>query len=270
MPIYMDRHAVENATPERLAEDHRADLEVQSDFGVDCFTYWFDQQRQSVFCLMEAPSREAVQDMHRASHGQVASEIIEVDPAVVAAFLGRTRDPVGVEREPVREPAFRVIMFTDMANSTDITRQLGDDAAFELLQTHNGIIRSALRAQGGREVDRAGDGFLSSFASVARAVECAISIQQSFRAHNGANAEIPIRVRIGLGAGEPVADGDTLFGSTVNLTARICARAQPEQILVASVVRDLCVGKPFSFKEHGEVELRGFPEPVRLHEVDWL
>jgi class 3 adenylate cyclase len=269
MPIYMDRHALEGVTAEELAAAHQQDLKVQSKYGCKCFTYWFDEPRQSVFCLIEAPSREAVQDMHRAAHGILANRIIEVDRSRIDGFLGRLTDPHGEEHAPIREPAFRAIMFTDIANSTDITNRLGDNAAFTLQRAHHGIIRQALREHEGREVDHAGDGFLSCFGSVFKAVECAISIQRALLKFNGASPPAPIQVRIGLGAGEPVADGDALFGSTINLTARICARSQPEQILAAPVVRDLCAGKLFTFKEHGQVDLKGFPEPVLLHEVDW-
>ena len=269
MPIYMDRHAAEGATPEALAAAHQQDLKHQSRYGCKCFTYWFDENRQSIFCLIEAPSRQAVQDMHRAAHGLMANQIIEVDRSNVTAFLGRLTDPQNVEREPIREPAFRAIMFTDMANSTEITNQIGDRAAFELLREHHTVIRQALRDHDGREVDRAGDGFLGCFSSVFKAVECAISIQKAFRNFNNAGPPVPVQVRIGLGAGEPVAEGDALFGSTINLTARICARSQPEQILAAPVVRDLCIGKLFTFRDHGQVELKGIREPVLLYEVDW-
>jgi class 3 adenylate cyclase len=76
-------------------------------------------------------------------------------------------------------------------------------------------------------------------------------------------------VRIGLGAGEPLTDGQGLFGSTVNLTFRICNAAAPGQILAARVVRELASGRTFTFERHGEVALNGFPEPVELHEVVW-
>lgn len=269
MPIYMDRHAAEGATPEALAAAHQQDLKVQARYGCKCFTYWFDESRQSIFCLIDAPSRQAVQDMHGAAHGLMANQIIEVERSNVMSFLGRLADPQGAEQTPIREPAFRAIMFTDIANSTDITNRLGDDAAFTLQRDHHSIVRQSLRQHEGREVDHAGDGFLSCFSPVAKAVECAINIQKAFRSFNDAGPAAPIKVRIGLGAGEPVADGDALFGSTINLTARICARSQPEQILAAPVVRDLCVGKLYKFKEHGQVELKGFPAPVLLHEVDW-
>jgi adenylate cyclase len=80
---------------------------------------------------------------------------------------------------------------------------------------------------------------------------------------------MPFRVRIGLNAGEPVAEEQDLFGTAVQLARRICDRAEPDQILVSNVVRELAAGKGFLFSDHGDVELRGFEDPVRLYEVRW-
>ncbi len=270
MPIFMDRHDIRDATAEGVAAAHAEDLRIQSKYACRCFTYWFDEHRGTVFCLIEAPSAAAVRDMHHASHGLIPNQIIEVDQSMVAGFLGRVADPDNVAVDPVRETGFRSIMFTDMANSTDITNSLGDDAALAVLNKHHAIIRQALLDHDGREVDRAGDGFLTCFTSVSRAVSCAITIQREFDSYNNSVAErVRILVRIGLGAGEPVADGDALFGSTVNLTARICAHAEPGQILASRVISELCAGKNFAFRPYRAVSLKGFPDPVQLDVVEW-
>ena len=267
MPIYMDRHDIEGATAEAVAEAHREDLRVQHKHGCKTLTYWFDESRGTAFCLIEGPTADAVQSMHREAHGLVPNEVMEVDVATVAQFLGRVTDPLG--SGPVQEPAFRAIMFTDMADSTRLTNALGDDAAFELLQRHHEIVLAKVAEHDGSEVDRAGDGFLLSFSSVAKSVACAIDIQRELKSQNIEEPQTPIRVRIGIGAGEPVTDGKALFGSIINLTARICAHAQASQILAASVVRDLCTGKGFSFHGRGAITFKGFDEPIDLHEVAW-
>ena len=77
-----------------------------------------------------------------------------------------------------------------------------------------------------------------------------------------------VRVRIGLNAGEPIAEDDDYFGSAVQLAARVCDRAEPGQILVPQVVRDLCRGKGFRFQDLEEATLKGFDEPVRLFVVN--
>jgi class 3 adenylate cyclase len=76
-------------------------------------------------------------------------------------------------------------------------------------------------------------------------------------------------VRIGICAGEPVEEDQRLFGSTVQLTSRICDKAEHDQILVAPVIRDLCIGKQFSFTDQGESALKGFDQPLRMYEVHW-
>ena len=87
--------------------------------------------------------------------------------------------------------------------------------------------------------------------------------------HSETNPEAPIRVRIGLNAGEPVAEEADLFGTTVQLAARVCAQAEPGQILASNVVRELAAGKHFLFSDQGHVALRGFEDPARLYEVRW-
>jgi class 3 adenylate cyclase len=271
MPLFMDRHDVRDATAEAVAEAHQRDLRVQARHACKTLTYWYDEQRGTAFCLIEAPTAAAVRALHREAHGLIPNVIIEVNPSAVSSFLGRVTDPESAAGEPIREAGFRAIMFTDMANSTQITNSLGDAKAQTILTKHHEIVRQALLAHEGREVDRAGDGFLTCFASVSQAVTCAVTIQRDFQSYNYSGAlAIEILVRIGLGAGEPIVDGDALFGSTVNLTARICASADPGQILAARVVRELCSGKSFTFRRYGEVHLKGFPDPVELHEVDWL
>ena len=76
-------------------------------------------------------------------------------------------------------------------------------------------------------------------------------------------------VRVGLNAGEPIAEDDDLFGTAVNRAARITATAKGGEILVANVVRELAEGKDILFADRGEANLKGFDESVRLYEVRW-
>jgi class 3 adenylate cyclase len=160
------------------------------------------------------------------------------------------------------------ILFTDMEGSTTLTQRLGDARAQDVLHTHNAIIRDALKAHEGSETKHTGDGIMASFASASRALECAIAMQRAFAHHND-SAEEPIRVRVGLNAGEPIAEEKDLYGTAVQLAARICAQAQPGQILASDVVRQLAAGKSFLFADKGEATLKGFEDPVRLYEVRW-
>lgn len=138
-----------------------------------------------------------------------------------------------------------------------------------LFRTHDRIIRRALDLHGGQEVKHTGDGIMASFASVQGALAGAIAIQQGLDEHNGSHPGSPLRVRIGLSAGEPVEEGDDLFGAAVQLAARVCGHAEPGTIQVARVVRDLAIGKGFAFGPEHEASFKGFPVPVSLCEVTW-
>ncbi len=169
---------------------------------------------------------------------------------------------------------FATILFTDMESSTATTQRLGDAKAQELVRVHNSAVRGALAEHGGSEIKHTGDGIMASFTSASSGVACAVAIQRALESHNQAEGPGPatlgpVRVRIGLNAGEPVAEDSDLFGTAVQLASRICDRAVPGEILASNVVRELVAGKGFLFSDLGETELRGFEDPVRIYEVGW-
>jgi class 3 adenylate cyclase/pimeloyl-ACP methyl ester carboxylesterase len=167
--------------------------------------------------------------------------------------------------ESVEPSAFRTILFTDVEGSTALTQRLGDAEARNLLREHERITRGVLAAHGGTEVKTMGDGFMASFGSVTKAVECAVALQRAFVEREGE----PLSVRVGLNAGEPIEEDGDLFGATVILASRIAAKAEGGEILVADTVRGLCSGKGFVFADRGEFVAKGFEEPVHAYEVNW-
>jgi class 3 adenylate cyclase len=273
MALFMDIHRLEGATCDAVAKAHLADLEVQERHHVRYLSYWFNEQAGKAFCLVEAPTPEAAIAVHREAHGLVADEIIEVEGRTVQAFLGQSeQSSTGAALQAgggVLDTGFRTILFTDMEGSTTITQRLGDAEALKLLRGHDAIIRDALAPRGGREVKHTGDGIMAAFLSASSAIDCAIAIQRAFDRHNQGHVGQPIHIRIGLSAGEPVEDDADLFGASVQLAARACAKARPEQILVSNVVAELCIGKPFVFVDLGDSVVKGFEKPVRFHEVLW-
>jgi hypothetical protein len=79
MPLYMDVHKkVDGLTAQAVAQAHEKDLETQGKHGVTCLKYWYNEDEGTVFCLCDAPSKEAAEAVHREAHGLVADEIIEV------------------------------------------------------------------------------------------------------------------------------------------------------------------------------------------------
>lgn len=179
-----------------------------------------------------------------------------------------TEDAAAAAVQPAAH-AFQAILFTDMERSTANTQRLGDASAQDLVRTHNTVVRDALRSHGGREIKHTGDGIMAAFHSASSALSCAIDVQRVVASMNDADANAASRLKIGLNAGEPVAEDDDLFGTAVQLARRICDHAAPEQILVPEGVRHLVAGKNFLFADCGDTILRGFEDPVRLYEVRW-
>ena len=176
----------------------------------------------------------------------------------VSSFLDEEATSADGSSEPVG--AFQTILFTDLESSTALTQRVGDEAAQDVLQGHNTAVRGALEASGGREVKHTGDGIMASFPSAVSAVEASLAIQRELEGGE-------VRVRIGINAGEPIAEDDGLFGTAVQLAARITDRAEPGQVLVSRVVMDLCAGKTLEFTSAGDATMKGFDEPIALYAV---
>jgi len=275
MPLYVDVHNLSGVTPEDIAKAHLADLTTQGKHGVQYLKYWAHQNCDKVYCLVEAPTAEAASQVHREAHGLVAEKIIEVTPEIAEAFLGGGGvNPAGAALVPggttaALDPGIRTVLFTDIVDSTALTQDAGDEAAMELIHAHDQIVRNALADSKGREVKHTGDGIMAAFVSAAAAIRCATQIQRDLAKRNEENSEQPLKVRIGVAAGEPVEHHQDLFGSTVQLAARLCGQAMPDQILASNVVAELCVGKRIIFQDVGEFTLKGFQHPVRAHAVAW-
>jgi class 3 adenylate cyclase len=269
MPIFLDRHDLRGLTAADVAEAHRKDLELQDHYGVRFLTYWFDDTRGTAFCLIEAPDIHTAMRVHDEAHGNIARDVIEVDLSAVEAFLGRVSDPVPVvaDSKVTVDPAMRTIMFTDIVDSTGMTARLGDVRAVEMVRAHDALVRRALHHRGGREVKHTGDGIMASFDDAVAGVECARAIQLAFDAFNLASRE-KLQVRIGLDAGEPVADSNDLFGATVQMAARLCQCAEPETIVVSAAVSELLSDRILLIGL-GSRALKGFAQPVPVFEVVW-
>jgi class 3 adenylate cyclase len=166
-------------------------------------------------------------------------------------------------------PRIMTILFTDMVGSTDLTQSRGDVAAQDLVRRHNSIVRAALAEFSGREVKHTGDGIMASFASAANGVEAAVAIQKATAAHNQKHRDLPLHLRIGINAGEPIEEEDDLFGTTVQLAARVCANSGVDEIYCTNVVRELSAGKSLTFVPRGDHDLKGFKQKVQLFEVLW-
>ena len=149
-------------------------------------------------------------------------------------------------------------MFTDIVDSTAMTARLGDERSVEMVRAHDSIVRRSLKNANGSEVKHTGDGIMASFTKTINAVNCARSILSSLETFNMASAE-KLNLRIGMDAGEPVADSNDLFGSTVQLAARLCAAADKNSIFVTEAVRAFA-SSAAEMIGRGTREMKGFSQ----------
>lgn len=164
--------------------------------------------------------------------------------------------------------ALRIILFTDVEAHSAMIQALGDVRGRDVLREHERVTRAALREFGGNEMKSMGDGFMASFTSAQQALRCAISLQQTFHAARPVHGHL-LRIRVGLNAGEPIAEGDALFGESVNVAERIAGLAHGGEILASQVVRELVAGKGFKFVERTAQDEGSGEAAMRLYEVRW-
>jgi AraC-like DNA-binding protein len=246
MPIYMDVHIIPGVKAQDVAEAHQKDISLAQEYKCKCMTYWVDEKRENVFCLIEAPEKNVVEALHRQAHGLIPHKIIEVSSVLVESFLGRTEDPADAQvtkdgLKVFHEPSLRFLLVTKIEDPVLLKYKLGDKKAAEILRTHDLIIRENLAAYAGREAGYNTNNFIASFSSAVKVLACALSVQKDMIAADMCNVDF----RIGINAGEPVTENDKLFGDTIQLAKRICSLAKQNQIAVASHVKELVSANHF-------------------------
>jgi class 3 adenylate cyclase len=158
----------------------------------------------------------------------------------------------------------RGFLFADLRGYTDYVEQRGAAAAAELLTRYRALAREEIGRFGGAEIKTEGDSFYVVFASVSSAVRCGLAIMAAAQAEDE-----PIRVGVGIHAGETIEADGGYVGSPVNIAARICAQAGPGEVLVSETVRALTMSLlPATYRSRGRRELKGIAEPIALFAVE--
>src|SRR5919109_3020213 len=156
--------------------------------------------------------------------------------------------------------SFVTILFTDLVDSSDLLTRHGDERADEIRRKHFAVLREAITVHGGREVKGTGDGLMVAFSSAVSAVRCAVAMQRTSK----------LGMRIGIDAGEPVEDGQDLFGTCVVVASRLCDASEAGQILVSDIVRQIAAPRvEEGFAQLGPLRLKGIAEPVGAAVVEW-
>jgi AraC-like DNA-binding protein len=232
----MDRHEIpEGVTSEHVAQMHQEDLKVQHLYGCKGMTYWCDEQRRTAFCLIEAPNKKALQDMHNHAHGEYPHSIIEVNETIVESFLGRIEDPEksqNIALNIINDPAFRVLMVIETSNYLD--RLEANQFTIFTQKFHNSVSKQ-LQKFNGSVVKKNNNNYLVSFKSVTDAVLCAQKIQFKFKYVTPKFDPSSRKLNIGIGSGIPVTDKENIFEDTITLATRMCDIIKEPFIITSEV-----------------------------------
>src|SRR5919197_4108566 len=156
------------------------------------------------------------------------------------------------------------LLFTDVEGSTKFVHELGDAYA-GVLADHRRIVRDAVAAAGGYEVDSRGDEFFLAFEQARQAADAAVTLQQSLATHDWPTG-VQVRVRVGLHTGRPTERDGAYFGMDVHRAARICQAGHGGQVLLSARTRDELDGG-FDLEDLGVHELKGLPEPEHIFQL---
>lgn len=226
------------------------------------------EERVDSFCrnFEEYRTQERYRMMINAGR-QTMTRKIEGDPDPFEDFADVVKMWTSDSAARAQAQGIVCIMFTDLVGSTQMTHERGDYGAQEIVRIHNAIVRTALASHHGKEVKHTGDGIMASFSTAPNAVRAAIDIRDSLAEHNAREDALPVRVRMGLNAGEAVQEEDDFFGTTVQLAARVCDKAGEGEVFITDNVRELSKTQGIGFEEAGKYEMKGVPEPMTLFRV---
>jgi AraC-like DNA-binding protein len=261
MPLYMDRHNVPGLSYRDAAEAHLKDIEIQKEFGCTAVTYWADEVRGNVFCLVESPSKGAVMEMHKKAHGLIPHDIIEVDSSLVKAFLGRIQEP-----EPskfngtsvpaiINEPAFRFLMIVDLKDSALFDCLYGKSNSNQLIKKFNSLVQQSVQHYSGQIVESQVE-FLASFISATNAVDCALHLRNSIQLQNTCENLPKVEIKIGLCAGLPVSGNKDIFGDAILKARRLSFISEGNKIYLTSDLKEQYRGNaPQVFKSSRTIKV---------------
>ncbi|HUH28734.1 nickel-binding protein [Gelidibacter sp.] len=240
MPLYLDLHDLpEGITAAHVAEMHQADLAIEHKFNCRGLTYWCDEKRKTAFCLIDAPNKQALKDLHEHAHGAIPTRIIEVNDTIVESFLGRIEDPEkskNTRLNIINDPAFRSIMIVKLKNKS--LRLSLDHASKAAIRGYTSTINGLVSEHHGRVVKQEANTFLISFASVSDAIHCGIKIQEAQDHVITPNLEF----KIGISAGIPITDKEGIFEDTIK-TSDYLSDIVKGDFSITTIIKDLYEGE---------------------------
>ncbi|MBZ9729564.1 DUF4242 domain-containing protein [Salegentibacter sp. JZCK2] len=245
MPIYMDYHIFPGVTVEEVKAAHITDKETQARYGVKYHQFWVNKDTGSIFCLIEGPNPEACIKVHEEAHGNVACNIIEVEPGLINLFMGKN-PPVqnGIVYAPNGEidTGFRFIMVLDIVVNTSLSTHADIKKFVFPKKPRSEAIKIIQEFQGELVENLSDDSIIAVFMDADQSMKCALNIQEVFT-KKLQEEKWKISFKIGLTEGQPVTMADSFFKDSIDYAKRLSLIARENQILLSH-----CLKKTSSFQ----------------------
>jgi AraC-like DNA-binding protein len=234
MPLFMDLHQAADyeakPTMEAIKRNHIADLQVQSKYGVRFLQYWINEEAGLVFCLMEAPDKEACAAVHQEAHGNMPCNVIELKGGDYKALMGEegrvNAFDIAENAAGELDAGYRTLLMLDLIS-------LASPNLF------HETVGSCVLKHGGRPSSQPGHRELFAFTSAPAALQCAVEIRQALESRAGAEPYSRMEFHFGLSSGQPVTHQNGFFEAAIQLANRLCTIAQPGQILISALSAQL-------------------------------
>jgi AraC-like DNA-binding protein len=229
VPLYIDLHKFPRITIDEAKRAHVADEAIQEKYGVKYHQFWVNEQAGSLFCLVEGPDKQTVEEVHRLAHGHVACAVVEVDPKYYALVMGTN---VMIDGGLVREKSgevdlgYRTILVVSVR---ELQGYVNGSASKRRQYFHDEIVRHM-----GRNIELAGDDRMAAvFNSAEQAVQCARHLAGVLKADEN------LSYSIGLSAGEPVTEENGFIEAAIRTARNLCYLAGDRHILMSALAHEL-------------------------------
>lgn len=236
----MDLHIVPGVSAKDVAEAHVKDLNIQTEFGCNCMTYWIDESRGSVFCLIEAPTAEAVSELHKKSHGLVPHNVVEVSKETVDNFLGRLIDPkpeylTEGGLKVFSDSAFRILVSVHHKDNVLMSHKLSKGYTSMLMNMLVDTISSFAAKNNGTIVQYPAPYNLISFKSIIDALNFSKELCNQLTEEQ----KNVLGFKLGINAGEPLDEDGNLFSKTIKFFDDISFLDLKERVVVTPIVKKM-------------------------------
>jgi AraC-like DNA-binding protein len=260
MPLYMDFHKGLSVTVEDVKNAHIADEKVQHKYSVKYHQFWVNEEAGTVFCLMEGPDKESCEAVHREAHGDIACSIVEVESGFYKLFMGdghKIEQGHVVAGDGSVDLGYRSILVIALQSIPALSGLTSPNYFYNRREGRK-LVLDKIHEFKGREAKLLSDDSLTGiFNSSMHAVQCALEIRNELlRKRESGNNEWNITFKMGLSAGQPVTENEEFFGEAIKLARRLSNIAYQDQVLISSLVHDLCDIGTISQDASGKLSFR--------------